>query len=63
MLSDSCRRSPHRSAGSSCIATIMSEVLGEPARFQQIAFDAYKGGFVSFCMREAMAFGSRARIG
>jgi hypothetical protein len=41
----------------------MSEVLGEPARFQQIAFDAYKGGFVSFCMREAMAFGSRARIG
>ena len=39
------------------MARIMSEVLGKPVRFQQIAFEAYKAGFVERGMSEAMAQG------
>ncbi|MBC7842103.1 MAG: NAD(P)H-binding protein [Gemmatimonadaceae bacterium] len=39
------------------MATIMSDVLGKPIRFQQIDFDAYKAQFLGFGLSDAMAQG------
>jgi uncharacterized protein YbjT (DUF2867 family) len=39
------------------MAEIISEVLGEEVRYQQIPFEAYKDRFVEFGMSEAMAQG------
>ena len=39
------------------MAQVMSEVLGNPVRFQQIPFEAYKSRFVDLGMSEAMAQG------
>ena len=39
------------------MAQIMSEVLGKPVRYQQIALEAYKARFLGFGMSEAMAQG------
>lgn len=39
------------------MASIMSDVLGKPIRFQQISFDAYKARFIEAGMSEAMAQG------
>ena len=39
------------------MATIMSDVLGKPVRFQQTDFDAYKAQFLGFGMSDAMAQG------
>jgi uncharacterized protein YbjT (DUF2867 family) len=39
------------------MAQIMSEVLGQPVRFQQISFEAYKDRFTGFGMSDAMAQG------
>ncbi|MGR4846072.1 NAD(P)H-binding protein [Rhizobium sp. LARHSG275] len=39
------------------MAEIMSGVLGNPVRFQQISFDAYKARFLQFGFSEAMAQG------
>jgi uncharacterized protein YbjT (DUF2867 family) len=39
------------------MATIISELVGREARFQQIPFEAYKDRFVGFGMSEAMAQG------
>lgn len=39
------------------MARIMSDVLGEPVRFQQIPLDAYKARFLQFGFSEAMAQG------
>ena len=39
------------------MARIVSEVLGRPVRFQQIAFGAYRDRFVGFGMSDAMAQG------
>ncbi len=39
------------------MAHIMSEVLGQQVRFQQIPFDAYKSRFIELGMSEAMAQG------
>ena len=39
------------------MARIMSEVLGKPVRFQQIAFEAFKSRFLALGMSEAMAQG------
>ncbi len=39
------------------MAEIISEVLGQEVRFQQITFKAYKDRFVGFGMSDAMAQG------
>lgn len=39
------------------MAEIMSDVLGNPVRFQQIPFEAYKARFLQFGFSEAMAQG------
>jgi uncharacterized protein YbjT (DUF2867 family) len=39
------------------MAQIMSEVLGQPVRFQQISLEAYKDRFTGFGMSDAMAQG------
>jgi hypothetical protein len=39
------------------MAHIMSEVLGQQVRFQQIPFEAYKSRFIELGMSEAMAQG------
>jgi uncharacterized protein YbjT (DUF2867 family) len=39
------------------MANVMSDVLGKQVRYQQIAFEAYKAGFIERGMSEAMAQG------
>ncbi|AFW00139.1 NmrA family transcriptional regulator [Gluconobacter oxydans] len=39
------------------MAAIMSDVLGRPVRFEQVAFEAYKARFVRYGFSEAMAQG------
>ncbi len=39
------------------MASIISDVLGKPVRYQQVSFEAYKAGFVQRGMSEAMAQG------
>jgi hypothetical protein len=39
------------------MASIISDVLGKPVRYQQVSFEAYKAGFVQRGMSDAMAQG------